>query len=276
MKVIEKMNKNILSYSYVHGDNNAQYALFESNKKINKVSKQDFDKDDMYSGVCFSNLRGDVRDNPNLNYVYVKCKMDHNTAHMISGYQRRRWLKLAIKNGLLPKSVNNKMEGDVKEYFINFSDLTQAQLYVYLATVRNLREDPGFPISVLYLTKQFGMNFFIAYVLASKVAINAGGHHIIPVGRSYGGQEDLLDIDVPLHMANSLQRFIKNPRRYDTEGIKHKYGFCCGSKISNICKSKTYIKSKDCVNPLIEKAVMASTTKTFNKFISQFRQEEGE
>lgn len=222
-----------------------------------------------------------------------------------------RWIQLAKEHKLLPDYVDENLiemldtpiKVDPEERYSRYVHkasgkgtvifdlvgLTQAQLYVYISTLRNLREDPGFVRTALYLIDKCKMNFYAAYVFASHVAMNTTGHHTISAYREYGAIKQEIDpktnmykpaetklsdieaINADIRWMIGLQRFAKNPKKHDSRLVyKCMTSFYCNSTIDKISKIRTQINIYEALDPDIVKAIMAMGDNTSKKYINKF------
>lgn len=103
------------------------------------------------------------------------------------------WIKLGVKYKMMPEHLNaSKCISIDKENNDNFyltaaikcEGVPQAIVYLYLNTIRELYEDPGFVKAVLYLHEILGINYYAAYVFASFFNKTGSGHHILPITKT--------------------------------------------------------------------------------------------
>ena len=179
------------------------------------------------------------------------------------------------------------------EFIIDLEGLSPTVLYIYLSTIRNLREDPGLAKSVLYLTKEVGMNFFAAYVFASGVVLDSYGHHIFEHIRKYGMCKDIYDkklhcytstslslgdiekaIETPIHLAIGTQRVVNSsPSKYDSREVMNLQGnhrFNCASTITGVSKVRYSANFQELFDEDIISAIMSKTDREANKFLKEF------
>jgi CRISPR/Cas system CMR-associated protein Cmr5 small subunit len=172
---------------------------------------------------------------------------------------------------------------------LDLTGLTQAQLYLYLATLRNLREDTGFVRTTIYFADRCKMNFYAAYVLASRIAITTIGHHTITVCRNYSTALQVIDpktgkrkkvktklssieaITADMIWMMGLQRLAENPKKHD-KYLAHQctHSFSCASLISKISNIHAEINIYEALDPDIVKAIMATDDTTSQKYVTEF------
>jgi len=309
-----------------HGNNYAEYGLFYDDRPPDDIHDIDSNTENIWKNTnkaCFAGLLSRLYEkNDKYNRIfctiYLKAPADKkdrlynpNTNILLSIEECIRWIQLAKEYKLLPDYVDENLiemfdtpikVGGKEKYtcyahnaagkgtvVLDLTDLTQAQLYLYISTVRNLREDPGFVRAALYFTDRCKMNFYAAYVFASCVAMNTTGHHTIEAYRPYGAikQEigEKTDIykaartklsDIEALTANvswmiSLQRFTKNPKKHDEHSVYQcMHNFRCSSTINKISKICTKINIYEALDPDIIKAIMAISDTTAEEYIDKF------
>ena len=191
----------------------------------------------MLKSACYSNLFSRYNNNTDENINGI-CIMNHikPTGVKLEYDEIDRWIKLGIKYKMMPSHLDaskcilpDKANAD-NFYFvaaIKCEGVPQALLYLYLNTIRELYEDPGFVKSVLYLHETLGINYYAAYVFASFFNKTGTGHHILPITRTmslYGSDDDanilkLKSIEsndprskLDLNIVRALYSFVNDPK----------------------------------------------------------------
>ena len=313
----------IVNTSCKHLLNKAIQCVFKSDADPSVVP-EGFAKEHskrMVTHVCFSGLSSQIKD-ARANRMYTKLevakpqKKNPASKIVLTAEERSSWIALAKEHKLLPPYINEDAiedipEGDQHEdrigsvtrsttiasgeFIIDIEELSPAMLYIYLSTIRNIREDPGLPRTVTYLVNEIGMNFFAAYVFSSMVVLNSTGHHILSAYRPYGlckeaYQPDLgayaskaLDlktleksIRVPISQAIGLQRMVNSgPRRYDSRDMLEAIGrFNCNVTISKISKVKHLASFQELFDEDIIAAIMSENDKEAEECIKKFIEKE--
>ena len=295
----------ILTPEYAHLDNLVNYGLFNDKgdpaivpKKVASVFKAA-----TYSNVCFSGLLGQIISREaNRMYYTIKTVLPSPSKSsyppILTPEERIKWLVLAKEHKLLPGYINeNSFVGDTPSsklakatFILDLKDLTASMLYVYLSTIRNIREDPGLPKAVLYLVNELGMNFYLAYVFASSIVLSSCGHHILSTQRSYGAFKQIYDnrtgysytpitstemnekIETSVSTAIGIQRMVNNPNKYDKSNITTKKGsyFSCNSTIHGISKVPYKALLRELFDDNIIAATMSKTEAGAKKYINRF------
>jgi len=267
-----QIDEDIVNVNYVHGDNHVEYYVWKEKGKFDptKPKKKGTEK---YTGVCFSSLMSYIY-KEDANRMHYKMENDPGVAEVAktTGQQERRWIRLCIKHKLLPNYVTTDIiKGGMT---LDISETTPSQLYMYLCALRYIREEPGFVKSVLHLVREHRMNFFAAFVLASKVAIEGGGHHILDVTKNmsdfYGGKT-VNDLEqVPLHYMVGLYRYTQNPYKYDKRDITANGSFNMNTTISKICEVRHGFATAALLKPGIRNVIGSKSDKTVEKRLKEF------
>lgn len=309
----------IVNTTYKHLINKVTYCAFRSDLDPSVVP-EGFAKDNaskMSTGVCFAGLLNQIKNAEN-NRVYFKLEVAKpKKSYPASGVvltpkERSGWLSLAKKYRLLPPYIDENTIEDIPEekqrstdsggierstaiasgeFIIDLEGLSPTMLYIYLSTIRNIREDPGFPRAVSYLVNEIGMNFFAAYVFSSFVTLNSIGHHILDTFRPYGMCKEVYQQDsntyvsealdlkaieasvsTPIGKAIGLQRIVNSdPLKYDSMGIaKAGYGFNCSNTINKISKVSYSASFQELFDKDIIAAIMSKNDEEAEKYITRF------
>jgi hypothetical protein len=306
----------IVSTTYKHLDNKVIHCVFKSDLDPSVVpegfAKANSGK--MYTNDCFSGLLRQIADTKN-NRMYSKLEVAKPAKSdiVLTPEERSGWLSLTKKYKLLPPYINENAIEDIPkekqcstdgmsrvvsstaiasgEFIIDLEGLSPAMLYIYLSTIRNIREDPGFPRAVLYLVNKIGMNFFAAYVFSSLVTMNSYGHHILDAFRPYGlcketyqrssgtYTNEALDLKAieasvltPISKAIGLQRMVNSdPLKYDSRSLsKTSYNFDCTSTINKISKVLYLAHFQELFDEDIIAAIMSENDKEGNECLNRF------
>jgi len=87
-------------------------------------------------------------------------------------------------------------------------DIDINHLYVCLTSLRMIREFPKFVENMLMLNKESEIDFYLAWLISSKISVGNGCHNIVP-NDCYGIMFEIKNIHLPIQTAYSLKRFIK-------------------------------------------------------------------
>lgn len=231
------------------------------------------------SPICFSALTRELnqekRDGKRYNRICYKVTDDLENPVTLTMKEKVSWIKIAKEHKLLPPHIkpytakNGKMVLDLEK-------CVPAQAYGYLATLRFIREDPGFVRAMVYLVTKRNVNFYTAYVLCHRICLTQAGHAVISVHRPYMSNEKLKDVDLPIHQMAGLYRFFKDPATYDKRNMywnEDGYGgyYNCNSIIGNISKIKYSCRTKDLFNPDLMKVVESASDDIAEKHLRKIK-----
>jgi len=296
---------NILTPEYSHLNNLVNYGLFKDDGDpaiVPKGSIAKIFKATVRTDVCFSDLLNQIveREANRMYYTIntvLPSSSKKNYPPILSPEERIKWLALAKEHKLLPEYINENSFINGKPpsktakatFILDLTDLTASMLYIYLSTIRNIREDPGLPKAVLYLVDKFDMNFYLAYVFASSIVISSTGHHILNTQRAYGTfkqrasdmygstYEPLTSpqinktIETSIGTAIGIQRLVNDPNKYDKSNVTKKSGrFSCNTTIHGISKVGHTALLRELFDGNIISATMSKTDAEANKYINKF------
>ncbi len=306
----------IVSMEYRHGHNYAKYGLFQDDAAPDKISiaKAISGPNVRHnsSTACFAGLLNTIRARTKYNKiystVYLKEIVEDSTNITLGSEECRRWIELTKQYQLLPDYIDENCVKIYKEpkpvsdsmydkhsavgsgtIILDLSNLVPSLLYVYLSTFRNLREDPGFVRTALYLLDKLNMNFFAAYVFAGYIAMDTQGHHILGAVRNHyypepgeppkHGRDKISAVQADIMWMISLQRYIKNPSKYDTNDLykakSSSYSdtrFSCSDTILAVSKQKLLLTIDEAFDSDIISAIMSSSDRVAAQHIKEFKE----
>jgi hypothetical protein len=233
-----KIDPAIVSPNYKHTANHkVEYFLYEETGKKITLPKTD-PPGCPITGVCFSELINNyVSKKQKPNKVFLKLNDDLKSSVKLNLEEKKGWIKTSRRYKMLPHYVKYEWVNETTNLLVlDISKIQPALLYLYLCNFRYLREDPGFVRAVLHLVNKKKLNFFLAYLLASRVCTEHSGHSVMPDVRNYVEQPDPNNVDVNIGHAFGLLRFIKDPAIYDGRFMQmmkdgNSYGWNCTSTI---------------------------------------------
>lgn len=262
------LDPKMVNGGYSRGANNVQYWLYSDARRHAWNSIQvPGDKNDQevqkligkkYEHVCFAGLKTNLnKKHDRIQYKMVKGSFNP----VLTPEEEKSWIKIARNNGLLPKYVVNKvaetgmMVIDLKQKVMN-----PCLLYVYLSTLRNLREDKSFVRAMVYMVEKMNVDFWAAFTIASRVCMESCGHHILNVQRRYCSSPDVNTInDLPFRTMCGLYRFIQNPMRYDGRKVNEFMVFNCYGTINSACNIDVKLTAAEAQSPIVYEAIRAET-----------------
>lgn len=95
-----------------------------------------------------------------------------------------RWVEMCKPNRLMPKNIGKHFL-ETMNYIVNLERVSYPRLYMYLTAARYIQEMPAFVRAMVHLVDEVGLDFFIAFGIASGYTATNSGHHIIPTTRVY-------------------------------------------------------------------------------------------
>jgi hypothetical protein len=280
-KLAKELIKEITEYKhcYIYA---VQFSTFSDPRKQVCLVEPDEIKDKFRGTItknaCFRGLERQLKDEK-LNRVYMEIVDCQIASPKITSEEKKQWIELAQKYKFLPEYVEQSWT-DGGKYVIDLNDknMSPSLLYAYLTVIRYIREEPGFIKSILIMTNH-GVNFYIAFVLSSKMYVTNVGHHIISSCKAYPYKEintvdSVLNTELNIGAAIAIRRYFNNPRKYDTRNIINKNAvqkqwFSCITNIQATTGIKTNIKASNLLDPLVVKAVMSDNDKEAKKHLKK-------
>lgn len=286
-----------IDYYCDHLNNQVDYAVGYSDKPIEDMVESDAEHWTMINYVCFSGFGGYVSDYTRENKkppnrVYFLLTIHPEAQNLLTDEQRARWITICKMHGLLPSYIkeenlsksSTKKDGrrnDIHgKFFIDISDVSPTLLYIYLSTLRNLREDPGFPKAVIHLVDDLGMNFYAAYVFGSRIGITCTGHHILEVTRSYGERYPSKDaaehisgnVTASARIAYCLRNFIREPSKFDSNLAKNGLRLSASCMLNSVAGSDVHnylLTLREFFEEDVIKAIMSSTPEEYERHMKK-------
>lgn len=271
-------------------DYRVKFASYHDENKgktlyVPKSVKREFGSE-IRSDVCFARMKNEFishtrkssspYENPKLdrvglpipNRVYYKAVKDDIATPELTESEKHKWIVMCKENKMLPDYVPLST-AKTEEVVFDLDNLTPSILYLYLSSVRNLTETPGFVRGMVRLVSKLQMNFFVAYVFLSNIFITNSGHHIINRSKSYGynskelNPEKMKKLSVDLMIG--IRRMVNDPTKYDERPLFNRLGRCdwvafsCNNNIERISKVTYEANAQELFNEHLVKAVMSET-----------------
>jgi len=257
--------------AYRHGDNSAKYCTCKEEALIKKMEADDLKRD-----WCFCSLLSMLKRNDEDDRIYYKMEEDPSAEIKLANEEKHRWIELCISYGTMPDYITIE-NIDKKIMVLEITeDLTPSLIFVYLCCFRYYREDPGFIRAMIYLVDKCEMDYYAAFVFATRICLNYDLHHFLTGIRRYGDKPKLEDVVVNLNHIIGLSRFLRDPKKYDSRGARsHKSGgsfnqFQCASTIEGISSLNHKCKVQDLFDPDVLKAIYAETDSDSQKHLDEF------
>lgn len=285
-------------------DYRVKFASYHDENKgkrlyVPKSVKKEFGSE-IRSDVCFARMKNEFvshtkassspYENPKLdrvrlpipNRVYYKAVKDQRATPELTESEKHKWIVMCKENKMLPDYVPLST-AKTEEVVLDLDNLTPSILYLYLSSVRNLTETPGFVRGMIRLVSKLEMNFFVAHVFLSNIFITNSGHHIINRSKSYGYNskdskpEKMTKLSVNLMIG--IRRMVNDPLKYDERSLFNRKGMCdwtafnCSNNIEKICNLIYEANAQELFNEHLVKAVMSDTDKESIEHISNLIRE---
>jgi hypothetical protein len=261
------ISKEKVSSKTKHTENHdVDYYLYREEGK--RVTMPEGTKGYHVNGYCFSAFLRTVRqlrnggEDPN-RILYVMPDDKGNIRLTLK--EKKEYIKMLRRHKLLPGYVRYGWVGkDVSKLVLNIENMSPSLAYGYLSNFRYIREDPGFVRALVYLVNTKEMNFYAAYVLASKVCLSWKGHTVLDLIREYMQSPDPNKVGIPVQKIVALYRYFHRPEKYDKRVVGKASGnFNCQSTINSACSlgHGWYIVAKNAFDRKLEKIVKMRSDK---------------
>lgn len=287
------IDSSIINHNHCSGPYNVRYMLYYDSKPRGKdsiyISKEPAKEHGMpfnSNTACFAGVSREMssytqptpydnkpRQNiPIPNRLHFKLGPASGTPKL-SATERYAWLRLCKEYKLLPNYVAPSTVTK-KNVVFDISEISPALLYVYLSMMRAIVEYPGFVKAIVYLVNKLKMNYYAAFVYASKMYITNTGHHIMTPNRDYKQKAHSMS-NIEAHLMINLRRFIDDPSEFDSRHITeiNKGGWCCASNIMNVSNLRAGLKLEDLFKPSLEKAIMTDDDKKAQHYLDQIKKD---
>lgn len=227
--------------------------------------------------ICFAGLLGELKSDAkkknNVNRIMYFIQ-DKSYKDKLDDQEKVDWVTIARRGNILPNYVTEEMvlEGNP---VIKLTDISPSLLYVYLSALRVVQENQSFVRAMLYLVAVYRMNFSAAWALASRLVITNSWHNIIELGRRYGQKntDDINNIDVPLNLVIGLNRYLKDPGRYDKRDLisNNSYPYKVHSTISKLCNIGQHIIAGDLFQQPVIDAINSDNDEDAREHLKKFK-----
>jgi len=141
----------------------------------------------------------------------------------------------------MPKNIGEHFLKTMN-YVVNLDTVSYNRLYMYLTAARYIQEMPAFVRAMVHLVDEVGIDFFIAFSIASTWCAHNTGHHIINVGRTYslnGFRGDMNDLK---HQSFNQFSIVQSAKL-----AKYAFSKAKETPVSEI-KELTYFKLQDTID----------------------------
>ena len=283
------LDSNIITDQSRSGSYNVRYALYYDGRRRRKNSiyipenlKSEFGVDFVSNRACFAGFRGELgsyynpdpytkRSNKNVpipNRIYYIPDMKSTGSPKPTLTEMYTWIRLCKQHKLLPEYVAPSVVSKGRVVF-DITETSPSLLYLYLSMIRSVSEYPAFVKATVYLTSKKKVNFFAAFVYASKLYITNSGHHVLNTSRAYNSNKSsLLSLKgIEVNLMRNLKLYAENPTKYDNRRINEiaKGGYQCHNSIDNVSRLKIGVEVPDLFKPTLKQMIDARTDEEVRK-----------
>ncbi len=210
----------LINKKWEHGTNRVSWLLFNIKGNYDITTRRNLTKKDgckYQSSVCYASLPKYLQ-RQFYSHLATTIVLDDYPKEILSQKDMINWINLSKKNKTLPTYLRaKKIVGSGESLKATFKLRTVTSLphlYVYLATLRYIKEDPGIVKIVLHLVKDLDINYFLAISVATYHAGKAKGHNIMSYSIPYPTPKKIDSVTYDITESLSLKLFINNPKKY--------------------------------------------------------------
>jgi hypothetical protein len=210
--------------------------------------------------ACFIDLIKQLDENPKLNRIAYLPRLLYGK--FLSREIAKKWIKIATKTNFLPKYV---LPIHFDSTFV--LDLTEIKnnpnlLYIYLANLRFIEEEPHFVRSVVHLIRHYKIDPFAAIAFTAALTINHSGHGYL-MYRDLYSKVQINSLRVPINWAIGLYRFITKPDRFKSS----RRVYSCTATIRDISKISVSLTLARYTDPNVINAIHTDDDETAAKYL---------
>jgi hypothetical protein len=168
--------------------------------------------------ACFGSLSEEIKENKKTNriaFLLNNCVDDLPKNYLYD------WVNLCKANKTVPAYITETMIAK-RSPILKLTGVSPSLLYIYLTSLRMPQEYPDFVKVMFYIMKNYPiMDFYTAWVVASRLGVSNSGHNIMEVGLQYGTKsDDFGDLVVPVKYIVGLRKYIEDPTKYDNRPMR--------------------------------------------------------
>lgn len=194
----DKFDENKISHIYTTSPFIVRYYVYSDKKDraTSKFSKESIEKYKLpfkknTNKSCFAQLprmlaEFSTKHKEWPNRVLFLCDFKkHAKSECHTTLEERYWWVSACKHhNLLPEYIEKDF-AETGNVVFKIDTLDLKTLYIYLIIVRHIQEEPYFVRGIKYLVEERGIDFYVAFAVASRCCIGNKAHHVIPLGKQY-------------------------------------------------------------------------------------------
>lgn len=225
------------------------------------------------STICFAHLLSECRKNKKSDMLVYSL---YNGSIALTGAEAEEWLDICVKAKALPDYIKEISDIEGNRYILKIdTELNISILYIYLTCIRWIQEAPTFVKNMLKLVNKYNINFYIAWLIASKMSIGNTWHNIVSYGSDYGQtisslfKESTYDVAV----ACGIKNLLLNPSKFGSKhclGSAKNYDFEASEGVNKAkpkLKGKTTLNIKQVTDDELNKAMDDKTTKSLEALL---------
>lgn len=246
---LDKLFNELVLIKTDYTNDHINYALFFDSENETVINRAQLPEEsiEFNNSVCLQNYKARTKKFEKLfgkipNRIIIKLPNHLFKNDMIEYVEN--WVNTCKTFNLLPEYVSSISIFENKSVVISIDKHTNNQLYIYVNSVRIMYAYKYFADRVM-LMYNYGINFYIAYIFASRFGFSNMNHHITPykMGSVYP-EIKKEKMDICLKYAIGLYRVLNRDPKLDTD-YGHWTSFCVNSNIENASKISRILKFMD-------------------------------
>ncbi len=186
-----RFDENKMGYNQKPSENLTNFYIYKDSKKHTDLFTKEGEHKKNSAKACFSQLNNLLLEFSDTykkwpDRLLFQCNFKlHSLQKLHVSYEEICWwCTICREHKLLPEYIGDEFAKTGKfRLIIDILDLRT--LYIYLSMARYLQEEPYFVRAIKYLVCDKGINFYIAFAVASRCCICNSGHHVIRTHKKY-------------------------------------------------------------------------------------------
>jgi hypothetical protein len=258
-----KIDTSIVYGQYINVTSSVTYYLYEDKSTTVTIPNSPESLAKPITRACFVDLYSQLRDKPKLNRIAYLPRLLY--PNLLSREIAKKWIKIATKIKMLPDYVR-PIHFD-STFVLDLSKVKEHAnlLYIYLATLRFIEEEPHFVRSAVHLIRKHKMDPYAAIAFTAALCINHSGHGFLMTRPYYSSPFPISSLKVPINWAIGLRRFIDNPDKYRKPDTR----FCCTETLRYICGITNSFSIDDYNSPAVVKAIYSDSDAEAKECLSE-------
>jgi len=236
-------------------------------------------RDDHYiikhgSTICFAGLLGELKRNKGKinRLVYILAPKSSE----LTKDETVKWLNMCIKAKALPNYIKKESDVAGNRYVLKIDpSLRLSVMFIYLTCIRWLQEAPIFVRNMLKLVGKYNMNFYISWLVASRMSMGNTWHNIVIYGSEYGQSINgvLTKCELDIAIACGIRNLLAAPKEFDKYVVgRIGNGFNATGNITtakpNLGLNST-VHMRNIANEELNKAMSSKTNKNLENVLNK-------